>query len=945
MLSATTAGCVLAGGLLLGGVVPSALAADANASIPNTLLQGGWVNEQTTTVSAWVKAGERFTVNLHPLKAGSGDAEGESAGGSAVVKDPTGKVLASKTYSPGAGPDQVVSGDYVAPADGIYTVAVSDIADGKMVNLVWDIGVKSTSGEAIAGRVWSTSWGLQSGAKTSFATNSERASTFTLHAITETGARYDMTLRDYDGIGSTVQANNKGNVKIGSSDPSYLSVPMQRSAEADGIGADYFQSSNREKVEGLQTYKLFLDPPAADLPESIAPKYSAPTISDLAFKRSGTGSNAGTLTGVLGTQPGTVKVTIDADGDGSYDGEKDVSLTTIVAKPGGFSVAWDGKDAAGDTVDITDPAVTFRATLNRTNEFHFTRVDTEASRGGIEIRRLSAGDTDASTVYWDDSLLVPGNAVRESTTPLTSNGKNGVDSTGGVHGWDGETETRNPNTGLSGSYGDYRSIDDYTFGTDGAEATAPLAALEPHVTLTKTSTVPSDQKLVPGQTVPYTLTLTSDGSGDWAGGTVTDFLDDGVLDDATLDTASIKASSGTADIEESTGRIIWTAGTIPAGQTATLEFTVTLNDAAGISEDRELVNTACLAAPGEAAALQRSVAAASTASNECATVPHTIGEGKLWIKKSTEQAQVENGGTGEFQILVGNSGDLDATDVSVTDVPSLEHFTNATITLPDGTTQPADTPVTGLDIPAGGQVLLTVSGTVDSGYQAVTIPNRAKITEQPPGFTPPTVENPCIDDATSSCTELTTQKIPGQLDIKKTAHEESTSHGKEAGFDIVVSNTGKRTAENFTLRDVPNLEHLRDVTISRDGGTKSAFVDHIDGITLKAGESTTLSVVGTVADGTDAWTIENRATLTNLPGGFEPPTVQNPCTDDAAYSCADVTVPKVTVATPPKPGGFLASTGADSGPFLIAGSSLLLLGLGAVTVTVIRRRRNTATEQ
>ncbi|WKK70508.1 hypothetical protein Q0F99_11620 [Rathayibacter oskolensis] len=75
-----------------------------------------------------------------------------------------------------------------------------------------------------------------------------------------------MTLRGYDGVASTLQATNKGNVRVGSSDPSYLSVPMPQSSEAGGVGAQYVQASGRSGIAGLQTYKLFLDPPSEDLP-------------------------------------------------------------------------------------------------------------------------------------------------------------------------------------------------------------------------------------------------------------------------------------------------------------------------------------------------------------------------------------------------------------------------------------------------------------------------------------------------------------------------------------------------------------------------------------------------------------------------------------------------------------------------------------------------------
>lgn len=278
--------------------------------------------------------------------------------------------------------------------------------------------------------MWSNSYAIQSGARESYSSPEERRSSFTLHAITETGARYELGLRGYDGVASTLQATNKGNVRVGSSDPSYLSVPMPQSSEAGGVGSQYVQASGRSGIDGLQTYKLFLDPPSPDLPESIAPDYRAPTIEGLAFRRASAGSNAGSLTGTLGTQPGTVVVDVDVDGDGAYDGARDVHLSKIAGKTGPFSVDWDGLDAQGGAVDITDPDVTFRAAVGRTNEFHFTRVDAESSAGGVSIVRSTGGDSSPSSIHWDDSLLQDPGAKRYSSTAAATSGEGGSDSTG-----------------------------------------------------------------------------------------------------------------------------------------------------------------------------------------------------------------------------------------------------------------------------------------------------------------------------------------------------------------------------------------------------------------------------------------------------------------------------------------------------------------------------------
>ncbi|MBF4463210.1 MULTISPECIES: DUF11 domain-containing protein [unclassified Rathayibacter] len=913
-------GCGLVGGVLAGGMaaVPVAAAQEpVHTTIENTLLHGGTTNGGVTTISAYVRAGETLNVDLHPLRAGTGLGEGESGGGTAAITGPDGAVLDSQVFPRGAPPSVTAGGAFIARETGVHRITVTDDDVMAPVNLVWDVGVADARGAALSGRVWSTSYGIQSGARESYASSEERQSSFTLHAITETGARYDLALRDYDGVASTLQATNKGNVRVGSSDPSYLSAPMPSSSESGGVGATFLQPSGRSDIEGLQTYKLFLDPPAADLPPTIAPEYRAPTIEGVAYRRAATGSDAGTLTGTLGTQPGTVLVDVDVEGDGSYDGARDVHLSTIVAEAGPFSVDWDGRDASGQAVDIAEGSVAFRATLGRTNEFHVTRVDAEVSAGGIALTDALAGGT-ATAIHWDDSLFADSSAERYSGTPEAASGADGADSAAGVHGWEGDDsgQGRSPNTNDSvhGSYGDLRAIDDWIFGSDEAVAFARLDALTPHVTLAKTSSVDSDTPLLPGTRVPYRITLTSDGSGDDTDVSVVDYLDEGVLDDADLDAESIRTTHGSASVEPSTGRVRWQAGTLPVGTVAALTFDVLVHG----KGDRALVNTACLAeAPFVPAA-----STAGTDSNPCATVPHTIGEGRLWLKKTASQSSAVHGGTAGFDIVVGNSGTVDAEDVVVTDIPSLEHLSDAVIDDGAGGVQPADKPVTRLRIAAGEQLALHVSGRVAEGYDALTIPNRALISDQPDGFDPPTIENACVDDASSSCAEIPVPPIEGRLSIEKTALSASIAHGGTAGFSIVVANIGERPAEGVTLTDLPALEHLSGVTISRDGGPASGDLS-VEALALEPGESTTFTVTGKVADGVDAWAIPNRARLDHQPDGFSPPVVAHACADDATASCAVVEVPPVGVVAT-----VLASTGAVVGPLALGAGLLLLAGGG-----------------
>ena len=619
-LAFVTAACLASATLLVASAIPAAHAVDpAATTLPGTILHGGFTNpNHTTTVFAYVKAGETFSAQL-------GEYPGMTSRMTVTVTNPRGEVVDASA----AGGPVDVDTNIVADIDGVWSVTVQDPAD-ILVNrppypgVTWNIAAEK-DGQPVPGRVFSES----------FAFNTPATTTLSLFALTKSGALYRETLRDYNGIDSTIQVTNKGNVLVDDPvcDPTYKSVPMPHSAGADGSGLAFEQPVSATDCPGLERYRLFLDTPAADLPLTetnwadgrttetwVGATYTAPSISNLSYTRSGTAGNAGTLTGTLDTQPGTVSVDVDVDGDGIFDGEKDVVLTQIVPAPGPFEIAWDGRDASGALVEPTVSSA-FRATLDRTNEAHFLRTDVEVSRGGIEILRLTGGATNPTAVHFDDSRFADTSASRYSaTTPLTS-GPDGIDSTGGVHRWTGDDSgagrTPNANTGTAGSWGDVRSIDDWTFGADGAVASTTIEPLTPHLTIEKHGTS-SATPLVAGSTIDYTVGLTNDGTGDFSEqnpALATDYLDQGVTDKATLDEASIATSSGSARIDES-GRLQWNAGALAAGTSATLTFTVTVlpNDDPA---REDIVNTACVAS----AAHQPSQSEYGTATNPCATVP------------------------------------------------------------------------------------------------------------------------------------------------------------------------------------------------------------------------------------------------------------------------------------------------------------------------------------
>jgi uncharacterized repeat protein (TIGR01451 family)/fimbrial isopeptide formation D2 family protein len=95
-------------------------------------------------------------------------------------------------------------------------------------------------------------------------------------------------------------------------------------------------------------------------------------------------------------------------------------------------------------------------------------------------------------------------------------------------------------------------------------------------TVTKTADPATGTAVGPGQVIHYTVTVTQQGSAA-AAATLSDDLSD-VLDDAKYN-GDVNASIGTATV---TGNTLAWSGTVPVGQVATITYSVTVHDIAGL---------------------------------------------------------------------------------------------------------------------------------------------------------------------------------------------------------------------------------------------------------------------------------------------------------------------------------------------------------------------------
>ena len=131
-------------------------------------------------------------------------------------------------------------------------------------------------------------------------------------------------------------------------------------------------------------------------------------------------------------------------------------------------------------------------------------------------------------------------------------------------------------------------------GSTAAACRVTVPVLTPALTIVKTAATTSGNNAVatPGRMVTYTVTVTDTGQTPYTGAAFTDPLA-GVLDDATYNN---DAAATTGTVTYASPNLSWT-GNLAAGATATITYTVTVNNPD--TGNRVLANTVTSATPGQ----------------------------------------------------------------------------------------------------------------------------------------------------------------------------------------------------------------------------------------------------------------------------------------------------------------------------------------------------------
>ncbi|QIK63719.1 DUF11 domain-containing protein [Leucobacter viscericola] len=544
-------GKALAGGAalaILGGMisVPTVANAESNWS--------GVQSNYNEVEYAYVAAGETLDLTFT-----SSSRSGTGFENKYAVTDPSGNRLWECTIAAADPVGTVCAATGLTGEPGAWKIETIANSGANETRTTWQKRVMRDGAE-VPGRIWANSIGMfQSGGAANMAN-------VDLWVVNDDGYQYSVKLFGYNGVGSVLSVDAVGTpAEPNSCIPSYRSVDLPE---------------NKQSADCAK-FRLFYSKPAPDLPASapsadgelkVLPPVldsAALDVNDLAFTPTALSPRTGTFHySITPAFTGSYTLEIDTNGDGDYSDSVDRRIEMVANGDGKYSTSFDGLDGEGNPITNCDE-MKARIYFDRVGEIHVRNQDVEGRVGGIEIVRHDANGTDP-TIYWDDTQLDP--SGRDNVTP-NLDGTAGVDSTGGVHGWNF----------ANNSWGNDRLIDNWTYvplnkGT--GEITIPGRCLSVEKTSSATGAVAT------GDTVQYSVKVTNTGDSDYtaeAPAMVTDDMSD-VLDDATFDNNAI-AKTGT--VAFSKPNLTWT-GALPAGSSETLTYSVTVTN----KGDHRLANTA-----------------------------------------------------------------------------------------------------------------------------------------------------------------------------------------------------------------------------------------------------------------------------------------------------------------------------------------------------------------
>ncbi len=410
------------------------------------------------------------------------------------------------------------------------------------------------------------------------------------------------------------------------------------------------------------------------------------------------------------------------------------------------------------------------------------------------------------------------------------------------------------------------------------------------LSLTKVATSPT---VVAGGLVNWTLTVSNAGPSFAADVVITDPLPAGV-------TFSVDGSSA-ACAADAANLVTCAVGTVPAAGTAEVTIAATVD--ASLPLGTQLTNVATVSSP------EPNLNTDPTATS---TVDVSTGADLVVTKQLVSDAVVA-GEDVTYEITLRNDGPSNALGIELSD------------RLPGGLTvdtPPSDCTMTDgrlvcavATLAVGDSIAVTVTGALDPGASGSLI-NQAMVQSD--------TDDP---DATNNVdtVEVPIERVADLGVTKATTTEGTIAAGGALDWQIVVTNAGPSTATEVQLFD--NLPDTLIVGTLPTGCAANGQQVTCELADLGVGESTTLVIGTTVADGAAGATIENTVSVSSAE------TDPNPVDDDAQ---ANINVAPNGAGDD----GPLPRTGSNSSGLVALGAALLAAGAGFMILAV--RRSNPA---
>ncbi|WP_329426066.1 putative Ig domain-containing protein [Streptosporangium sp. NBC_01495] len=502
---------------------------------------------------------------------------------------------------------------------------------------------------------------------------------------------------------------------------------------------------------------------------------------------------------------------------------------------------------SGANVSSATPGsvVNYTFTASNTGQTPYTGTSFVASLAGVLDDATFNGDLAATS----------GSAVLNPNGTITWTGDLPLGASVTVTG---SVTVNNPDTGnrlLRTSITSAAAGNNCPVGNQAPACITNVPVLIPGLTITETA---DTSTTTPGATVNYRVVVTNTGQTPYTGATFAASLA-GVLDDATYN-ADAAATSGTVGFAGST--LTW-AGDLAVGATATITYSVTVNDPD--TGNKTLTSTVSSPTVG-------SNCAAGSGDPRCSSSV-TVLVPQLTITNLANVATTTPGGVVQYTTTLANTGQTPYAGIGATiDVSAVfdDATYNGDFAASSGSIvlTPAGQVIWTGNIAVGATVTITGSATVnnpDTGDRAL----RSSVTSAAPGST-----CPVVGATAPGCFSVVTVLVPA-LALQIAADAQTTTPGDTVTYTVTATNTGETAYTGATVTDLL-AGVLNDAVYNGDATATSGTVGFANSILtwtgdLAIGASATITYSVTVLDPDPGDRTMVNTLVSSTPGSTCPP--------------------------------------------------------------------------